>query len=50
MDTGDFDFPIPEPMIKIDEVWLESFVRKVIEKVKSEDFTNELFYRPKENK
>ena len=48
MDSMDFDYPIPEPMIQLDEAWLEAFVRKVIKKVKAEDFNNELFYKKEE--
>lgn len=44
MDSRDFDYPIPEPMLEIDEVWLEDFIRKVLDKVKEENFNNELFY------
>lgn len=50
MDSADFDYEIPEPMLDINEEWLEAFIRKVLEKVKEENFNNELFYCPKEHK
>ena len=48
MQPKDKYFGPEENDFSIDEVWLEAFVRKVIEKVKAEDFNNELFYKKRE--
>ena len=45
MQPKDKYFGPEESELSVDEEWLEAFVRKVIEKVKAEDFNNELFYK-----